>query len=59
MEKLLLATRGKVFTADHPHEEHKWWSHDGAHPNWIIDNASEPISGQQRWMDTVVSVRKA
>ena len=44
---------------DHPYEELKWWSHDSAHPNWIIDNASEPISGQQRWMDTVVSVTKA
>jgi len=45
---------------DHdPYEDLKWWSLDGAHPNWIIDNASEPISGQQRWMDTVVSVRKA
>jgi anaerobic selenocysteine-containing dehydrogenase len=44
---------------DHPYEEHKWWSDDSVHPNWIIDNASEPISGQQRWMDTVVSVRKA
>ncbi len=32
---------------------------DSGHPNWIIDNASEPASGQQRWMDTVVSVRKA
>jgi anaerobic selenocysteine-containing dehydrogenase len=44
---------------DHPYEELKWWSNDGAHPNWIIDNAAEPISGQQRWMDTVVSVTKA
>jgi anaerobic selenocysteine-containing dehydrogenase len=44
---------------DHPYEEHKWWSNDSIHPNWIIDNASEPISGQQRWMDTVVSVRRA
>ena len=44
---------------DHPYEELKWWSHDGVHPNWIIDNAAEPISGQQRWMDTVVSVTKA
>jgi anaerobic selenocysteine-containing dehydrogenase len=43
---------------DHPYEEHKWWSDDSVHPNWIIDIASEPISGQQRWMDTVVSVRK-
>jgi anaerobic selenocysteine-containing dehydrogenase len=45
--------------ADRPYEELKWWSYDSVHPNWIIDNASEPISGQQRWMDTVVSVRKA
>lgn len=30
-----------------------------AHPNWIIPNAPEPLSGQQRCMDTVVSVRKA
>ncbi|MBT7942481.1 MAG: molybdopterin-dependent oxidoreductase [Alphaproteobacteria bacterium] len=44
--------------ADRPHEDLKWWASASAHPNWIIDNASEPISGQQRWMDTVVSVRK-
>ena len=45
--------------ADLPHEGLKWWVNDGAHPNWIIANSSEPISGQQRWMDTVVSVSKA
>jgi len=44
---------------DSPYEELKWWTSKGVHPNWIIDNASEPISGQQRWMDTVVSVSKA
>ncbi|NQU56065.1 MAG: hypothetical protein HQ513_02445, partial [Rhodospirillales bacterium] len=44
---------------DLPEEPLKWWTDDGVHPNWIIDNASEPISGQQRWMDTVVSVSKA
>ena len=44
---------------DKPHEDLKWWTNDGGHPNWIIDNASEPISGQQRWMDTVVLVNKA
>lgn len=45
---------------DLPYEKHIWWSRDGgAHPNWIIDNSAEPISGQQRWMDTVVSVSKA
>jgi len=43
---------------DAPHEALKWWTHDAQHPNWIIDIASEPISGQQRWMDTVVSVSK-
>jgi anaerobic selenocysteine-containing dehydrogenase len=46
--------------SDLPYEKHIWWNRDsGAHPNWIIDNTAEPISGQQRWMDTVVSVRKA
>ena len=43
---------------DSPHEELKWWTNGGAQPNWIIDNVPEPVSGQQRWMDTVVSVRK-
>lgn len=43
---------------DSPHEELKWWTYGAVHPNWIIDNISEPISGQQRWMDTVVSVSK-
>jgi anaerobic selenocysteine-containing dehydrogenase len=44
---------------DAPHEELKWWRYEGAHPNRIIPISSEPISGQQRWMDTVVSVTKA
>ena len=39
-------------------EQRKWWSEIGAHPNWIIPNAPEPISGQQRWMDTVVTVNR-
>ena len=43
---------------DAPHQELKWWSDDRVHPNWIIPNAPEPVSGQQRWMDTVVSVSK-
>jgi anaerobic selenocysteine-containing dehydrogenase len=41
------------------YEELKWWQTEGVHPNWIIDNSIEPISGQQRWMDTVVKVSKA
>jgi anaerobic selenocysteine-containing dehydrogenase len=44
---------------DRPDEDLKWWNNDGDHPNWIIAKSSEPISGQQRWMDTVVSVTKA
>jgi anaerobic selenocysteine-containing dehydrogenase len=37
----------------------KWWNNNGVHPNWIIPNSPDPISGQQRWMDTVVKVSKA
>lgn len=31
----------------------------GVNPNWIIPNSPDPISGQQRFMDTVVTVAKA
>lgn len=44
---------------DKPEEEHKWWHYGTIHPNWIIDNIVEPVSGQQRWMDTVVRISKA
>ncbi len=37
----------------------KWWASNGVHPNWIIANAPDPINGQMRWMDTVVTVSKA
>ncbi|VAX16448.1 hypothetical protein MNBD_NITROSPINAE04-503, partial [hydrothermal vent metagenome] len=37
----------------------KWWKKNGVHPNWIIPNKPDPINGQMRWMDTVVSVTKA
>jgi len=36
----------------------KWWSDNGAHPNWIIPNSPDPINGQLRFMDTVVQVTK-
>jgi len=36
-----------------------WWNTRGVHPNWIIPNSADPISGQQRWMDTVVRVTRA
>jgi thiosulfate reductase / polysulfide reductase chain A len=44
---------------DDPSEPLKWWDKGGVHPNWIVPNAPEPVSGQQRWMDTVVTVEKA
>lgn len=34
----------------------KWWKDNGAHPNWIISNKPAPVNGQQRWMDTMVTV---
>jgi len=37
----------------------KWWKENGVHPNWIIPNSTDPMGGQQRWMDTVVKVKKA
>ena len=44
---------------DTPYEELKWWNtSDDVHPNFIIENRPEPISGQQEWMDTVVSISK-
>ena len=34
-----------------------WWQgNHGVHPNWIIPNRPDPISGENRWMDTVVEV---
>jgi anaerobic selenocysteine-containing dehydrogenase len=37
----------------------KFWDTYGVHPNWIIPNRPDPVSGQQSWMDTVVKVTKA
>lgn len=42
-----------------PDLQQKWWDAYGVHPNWVIANSPDPINGQQRWMDTVVSVSKA
>jgi len=44
---------------DDYHDEHQWWQAGGTHANWIIPDNPEPVSGQQCWMDTVVSVSKA
>jgi anaerobic selenocysteine-containing dehydrogenase len=41
-----------------PNRDTRWWRDSGVHPNWIIPNSPDPINGQQRWMDTVVRVKK-
>jgi len=43
-----------------PDSSRIWWhGRHGVHPNWIIPNKPDPISGQMRWMDTVVTVSRA
>jgi anaerobic selenocysteine-containing dehydrogenase len=44
---------------DDPDLKLMWWKEHGVHPNHILLNSPDPISGQQRWMDTVVRVAKA
>jgi len=45
---------------DDPDLERIWWkSKYGTHPNWIIPNSPDPINGQLRFMDTVVTVSRA
>jgi anaerobic selenocysteine-containing dehydrogenase len=42
-----------------PDLAHKHWDTYGVHPNHIIPNTTDPVNGQQCWMDTVVKVAKA
>ncbi len=42
-----------------PDFQRKWWKNNGVHPNWVIPNAPDPVNGQMRWMDTVVTVARA
>jgi len=42
-----------------PDAKNMKWDKFGTHPNSIIPNSSDPISGGQRWMDTLVKVAKA
>jgi len=49
--------------ADDPDNGPIWWmdgdkKKNGEHPNWIIGNKADPISGELRWMDTVVKVAR-
>ncbi len=37
----------------------RWWKGAGVNANAIIPKSADPVSGQQRWMDTVVTVVKA
>jgi anaerobic selenocysteine-containing dehydrogenase len=37
----------------------RWWTGHGAHPNLVIPNVGDPISGSMCWMDTVVRVERA
>jgi anaerobic selenocysteine-containing dehydrogenase len=48
----------KAVFPDRKDEEH-WWKDNGVHPNWIIPNHPDPISGQIAVMDTVVKVERA
>ncbi len=45
--------------ADDPDFKNKWWDRHGVHPNVLIANAPDRMTGQQRWMDEVVRVEKA
>jgi thiosulfate reductase / polysulfide reductase chain A len=47
-----------IASGQDPDSRHIWWKNNGVNPNWIIPNAADPISGQQRSMDTVVKVTK-
>jgi anaerobic selenocysteine-containing dehydrogenase len=42
-----------------PDLANKWWDTYGVHPNFVIPNNTDPVNGQQCWMDTVVKVAKA
>jgi thiosulfate reductase/polysulfide reductase chain A len=44
---------------DSRHDDLMWWTAGGSHLNRIIPDNPEPVSGQQSWMDTVVTVTRA
>lgn len=37
----------------------RWWKGTGVNANAVIPKSADPVSGQQRWMDTIVTVTKA
>jgi anaerobic selenocysteine-containing dehydrogenase len=44
---------------DDPDDKNIHWKWHGSHPNQVIPNRGDRLSGFQRWNDTVVQVRKA
>lgn len=42
-----------------PDTELIWWKEKGVHLNTLIPVQSDPIGGNQAWMDTVVTIKKA
>ncbi|MBI2915099.1 MAG: molybdopterin-dependent oxidoreductase [Firmicutes bacterium] len=54
-----IARGGGPFESNDPDTRLIWWRYAGVHPNWIVPNSPEPVSGQQRWYDTVVRVDRA
>ncbi len=50
---------GRPNHVDEPDSRLKWWKDNGTHPNLIIPNRGDPISGAMCWHDTVVEVKKA
>ncbi len=44
---------------DPRHDDFVWWTAGGGQLNRIIPDSPEPVSGQQSWMDTVVTVTRA
>ncbi len=43
---------------DDLHDQYQWWKSGGTNANWIIPDNPEPVSGQQCWMDTIVTITK-
>ena len=43
---------------DEQHDDYQWWTAGGTNVNSIIPDNPEPVSGQQSWMDTVVTLSK-
>ena len=42
-----------------PDAKNMWWKKHGVHPNVVMANWSDPISGTMRWFDNVVTVARA